>query len=592
MCKIYEIHVLKGIWICFMLNYITVGVSQSTSSYSLEIQPAELVLVQVGDSIKATCTAAGSLAPQNLLWIAVKSEQRFGTFHQLRPNNQTVELSIPRAEPHMSGTYECFLRDSKGGVSTRTLQVIVLLQGNDVLINRRKTSEIADVLNGDLLRTACRQVTFFCKNVSGPISCNKLCNGIWDCPQGEDELQCRYIGKVMGSHCEGMFSCGNGRCVYNDYVCDQVDNCGDNSDELVCGDYRKAVTTDAPHSDIDDDSMVWLKTTVYTVIGCTVSVVFLISIVVIAIFNIKMKRRAEARALRHVERRRRHIHQCDSRHPGAGSPLQSHDPIEHQPFISTPSPPHFRNIIVNVNNGVQYVPMADPSLVVPPPSYSEVMAEVVVDLHTGRSSPPPEYSTLDRNPDRPSGGNASVSISQSSNRAREYNSRRNHRDNAASVSHTHTHNDNQMSRDENYYHRPHSTRHSTHFSQPQSVSETSSLGRRAARHSARHARNVRAVGMQRRQKQLVVQDGQILLELDGVATNSPPTERLNRNTQTNSSDINTNCTSSARNEAKPGQIQVQEGQIVSASDSGECTSICVSKHFRACPVFGGSELVS
>jgi len=35
-----------------------------------------------------------------------------------------------------------------------------------------------------------------------------------------------------------MFRCNNGACISNYYVCDFNDDCGDNSDEMTCGNYK------------------------------------------------------------------------------------------------------------------------------------------------------------------------------------------------------------------------------------------------------------------------------------------------------------------------------------------------------------------
>ena len=58
----------------------------------------------------------------------------------------------------------------------------------------------------------------------------------------------------------------------------------------------------------EDEHFNWLKTTVYTVIGCTVAAVIIISFVVIIVFRLKMKR-LRARRLAHQMERHRLRHQ-------------------------------------------------------------------------------------------------------------------------------------------------------------------------------------------------------------------------------------------------------------------------------------------
>ncbi|KAJ8299123.1 hypothetical protein KUTeg_023183 [Tegillarca granosa] len=217
--------------------------------------------------------------------------------------------------------------------------------------------------------------------------------------------------------CEGKFPCQSGKCIPRSLVCDDNHNndCGDWSDEycLMADKYRteKTTTFNITAKEKDKDHMTWLKTTVYVVIGCTVSAVLFISVIVIAVFRIRMKRDAFRHTDRPVERRQNR--------PTSGS---SHVDgnltrnLEHDPFISS-----YGNIIVNVNNGVQYVPGVDFTPIASPPSYSDVERET----HARRHSPPPEYSTVDRNPQRPS---ILPVISNNNNNNNSYHSNRNNTD--------------------------------------------------------------------------------------------------------------------------------------------------------------------
>ncbi|CAG2206119.1 unnamed protein product [Mytilus edulis] len=137
-----------------------------------------------------------------------------------------------------------------------------------------------------------------------------------------------------------------------------------------------------------DDHMSWLKTTLYVVIGCTVSVVFFISVIVVAVFRIRMKRNTQCRTY-------------GSERSGRGQRDSGHDPVNYQaedPFLNMAPSANYGNIIVNVNNGIQYVPGAEfaefTAIMEAPPSYSDVEQEI---FDTQNISPP-DYSTIDRNP--------------------------------------------------------------------------------------------------------------------------------------------------------------------------------------------------
>ena len=65
------------------------------------------------------------------------------------------------------------------------------------------------------------------------ISIVRLCDGVRDCPYGEDEASCPPEGKPL--LCPGMFKCKNGQCIHQDQVCDGKLDCPtEGNDEMVC----------------------------------------------------------------------------------------------------------------------------------------------------------------------------------------------------------------------------------------------------------------------------------------------------------------------------------------------------------------------
>ncbi|XP_060600386.1 uncharacterized protein LOC132753864 isoform X2 [Ruditapes philippinarum] len=527
-----------------------------TADLQLSVEPTRHfvnpLFVTRGETIRVNCSAKDLKVPiVSLRWEgeAGGRADSLGNVRQIHYNESIVSLHVSQVDLKNTGTYVCKLFTTFGVTAAIKLQLRV----TDVSIAVANTAKFCRLICKDTVD----------KHTFIHVPCHYKCDGVQHCPWGEDEQNCPEM------ICENKFRCNNSRCIDHAYVCDKVNHCDDWSDENRC----MMVTTEQTLVNIppvdsteeEDNQMIWLKTTVYTVIACTVGIVFLISVIVIAIFRIKMKRAAVRRALRQAERRRRHNDRCESRDNLRNQPRS--EPVENEPFISAPSPTHFGNIIVNVNNGVQYVPNVEfPVEVQLPPTYSEVMAE---SGRVGRNSPPPEYSTIDRNPNRMSEIQDSESHIQllSESRSAETNaphlaSGMNENDcwdiNERGVQESESVNDyNSLSSTENAIITPPSG----------SLADgqgTHSLGRRqSGSQSARHSRNVRSVGSPCRPKQLKVCDGQIVLDDDSSNSSSP--ETVNRNTQTNLADI----TSANQNVVKPAQIQVQAGQIILANQEAE-----------------------
>lgn len=87
------------------------------------------------------------------------------------------------------------------------------------------------------------KIEFECENTQGHcIPINARCNGTSECKHSEDELNC-------GCQVSNLFECHNKRCVSKDWLCDKVDDCGDNSDEN-----EKECLMHSKHSSISDVS--------------------------------------------------------------------------------------------------------------------------------------------------------------------------------------------------------------------------------------------------------------------------------------------------------------------------------------------------
>lgn len=343
-------------------------------------------------------------------------------------------------------------------------------------------------------------------------------------------------------------------------MCDRVNDCGDHTDEENC-EYLMGPPTISPEvlDTPEDDQLSWLKTTVYTVIACTVGVVLFISVVVIAVFRIKMKRAAARRASRRAERRN---HSNSHGNSNRGDRSHRNRGQEQEPFISAPSPTHFGNIIVNVNNGVQYVPNTELNVLLQaPPSYSEVLAENCLES-PGRHSPPPAYTTIDRNPHRVSGVvettvNDGTNVPEA-NRSDIQNIPEN--ENLPTDVQSDTVVDNQSTESTVSQDVAHATSadiaESPLSDQATDSSETANASYSSAedRHSDHGSEKLAC-----RPKQLQVRNGRIVL--DGNSSGSSSPETVNRNTQTNPADYNVGH-QSAR---KSCQLQVHDGQILLAN---------------------------
>lgn len=81
-------------------------------------------------------------------------------------------------------------------------------------------------------RRNCSQYEYMCQDRSC-IPLDLMCDGKPDCDDATDETAgC----KQAATSCTNGHLCANGRCLQRkEWVCDGVDDCGDGSDERECG---------------------------------------------------------------------------------------------------------------------------------------------------------------------------------------------------------------------------------------------------------------------------------------------------------------------------------------------------------------------
>ncbi|XP_066985425.1 suppressor of tumorigenicity 14 protein homolog [Macrobrachium rosenbergii] len=60
-----------------------------------------------------------------------------------------------------------------------------------------------------------------------------VCDGVYDCTTGYDELDCGVTPQLQECF-EGYFQCANGLCIPDFLVCDGVYDCVTGSDEIGC----------------------------------------------------------------------------------------------------------------------------------------------------------------------------------------------------------------------------------------------------------------------------------------------------------------------------------------------------------------------
>ncbi|XP_046422865.1 uncharacterized protein LOC124180942 isoform X1 [Neodiprion fabricii] len=197
-----------------------------------------------------------------------------------------------------------------------------------------------------------------------------LCDGMADCGDGEDETAVAGCGP---DPCAGKIPCGE-RCLPRAWCCD-LGNCNA-SLPIVRPDPPGIISTDQQRF----NDMGFLQTTIYTVIGCAMAFMFIVTILVIMICRVHMKRAMNSRCPQQV------------RNPGS-RPRHSVPLYDLDVYLNRTADINNQGgvtVTYNINNGVQFVGRP-----VEPPPYSEI-APV-----PPREGPPPPYVSRENLLDSP-----------------------------------------------------------------------------------------------------------------------------------------------------------------------------------------------
>lgn len=345
----------------FAIFFLNVYCNVVGSNVSLRIFPNSLIVSRVDDTLNITCEILANDAhplTYNLEWVVPTLLDSAVLRRNVTRHHNALTLHISQLQETDSGVYVC---------NASTKGDVLLMANVTVTVKPKKGT--------------CSQNFFMCGS-KDCIARRFLCDGLRDCPDGSDESE-SYCGT---DPCKEKIHCDDGRCLNRNDCCHpSLDTKCRGYHLQCCSKYLEKFSM--PIKVMDDDKryesdMGFLQSTIYTIIGCAVAFIFIVTIMVVAVCRVHMKQTAmTASHPRTLVARsalywaHRPPHDVDTCFPVGGQ----------RSLHRVPYPPSTNLLVTyNINNGIQLV-----GRIVEPPPYSEVVLEPSVD------GPPPPYTSTD-----------------------------------------------------------------------------------------------------------------------------------------------------------------------------------------------------